>query len=463
MRRIFAPKRTSWFKLALLGIFIVSAGLRFWGLGRFNTLVFDEVYFAKFANHYLTGTEFFDAHPPLGKYLIAIAIGLGRWLPFGTEATNALAGSVLSPWDYRWLNALTGSFLPLIVAGIAYQLSRRRSYAAIAAAFVALDGLFLVESRYALINVYLVGFGLLGHWFVLRALDSQGRSRWGQLAIAGMSFGASAAVKWNGLGFWLGIVLLWLVAWGLRGQSQGAQSFLARFARLHLGHVLLCLTIVPALTYSFIWIPHLHLQPERGFLEMQREILFYHQRIDTGADVHPYCSPWWSWPFLVRPVVYFFERTRESSATLPSLPPNLDTVVFDVHAMGNPLLWWSSTIAIALLWIVVLERHRQIAQSSQLGIALYLVVNHAANWLPWATVSRCLFLYHYMSAAVFAFLAIAWLVERWLSSDRCPLRVLGISSAIAIALTFLFWLPVYLGLPLSNAGFQWRMWFDSWI
>jgi len=37
---------------------LLSAGLRFWGLSRFNTLVFDEVYYAKFANNYLTHTQF---------------------------------------------------------------------------------------------------------------------------------------------------------------------------------------------------------------------------------------------------------------------------------------------------------------------------------------------------------------------------------------------------------------------
>ncbi|NJM44874.1 MAG: phospholipid carrier-dependent glycosyltransferase [Alkalinema sp. RU_4_3] len=44
--------------LVLAGIFVVALGLRFWGLERFNTLVFDEVYYAVFANKYLTWTPF---------------------------------------------------------------------------------------------------------------------------------------------------------------------------------------------------------------------------------------------------------------------------------------------------------------------------------------------------------------------------------------------------------------------
>ncbi len=83
------------------------------------------------------------------------------------------------------MNALTGSLIPLLVAGIAYQLSHRRSYALIAGLFAAVDGLLLVESRYALINIYLLFFGLLGQWFLLLALNTRGEQRWLRLTLAG--------------------------------------------------------------------------------------------------------------------------------------------------------------------------------------------------------------------------------------------------------------------------------------
>ncbi|GAC1489647.1 MAG: hypothetical protein NVS2B14_01090 [Chamaesiphon sp.] len=72
-----------WFGIGITSVFFISVFLRFWGLGRFNTLVFDEVYYAKFANDYLMGTSFFNAHPPLSQYIIAIGIWLGTHLPFG--------------------------------------------------------------------------------------------------------------------------------------------------------------------------------------------------------------------------------------------------------------------------------------------------------------------------------------------------------------------------------------------
>ena len=103
----------------MIGIFVFSLAIRFWGLERFNTFVFDEIYYAKFANKYLTKTPFFNAHPPLSKYLIAIGIAIGEKLPFGSGVVNDLTGSVVKSWSYRWLNALTGSFVPLVVAGLA--------------------------------------------------------------------------------------------------------------------------------------------------------------------------------------------------------------------------------------------------------------------------------------------------------------------------------------------------------
>jgi len=62
------------FCLGRFAVFFLSLTLRFWELERFNTLVFDEVYYAKFANDYLTKTPFFNAHPSLSQYIIAIGI-----------------------------------------------------------------------------------------------------------------------------------------------------------------------------------------------------------------------------------------------------------------------------------------------------------------------------------------------------------------------------------------------------
>ena len=494
-----------WFRIGLAVVFLLCIALRFWGLSRFNTLVFDEVYYAKFANNYLTHTRFFDGHPPLSKYLIAIGMWIGSQLPFGQDSLNSLTGSLRSTWSYRWLNALTGSFIPLVMAGIAYQLTHRKSYAFIAALLAACDGLFLVDSRYALNNVYLVIFGLLGEWFFLLGLERQGFRRGFWLALAGVGFGAAASVKWNGLGFLLGAYLVWIAAWVVRlvqyfrpkdasRQPETAQqkTSLAYLTQLNVLHILFYLAIIPILFYGLEWIPHLQLNPEFNLWEVQKQILAYHERVGDGPKVHPYCSHWYTWPLMLRPVAFFYATAHSVTDPLPimgpPLPANDVKVVYDVHDIGNPPLWWSSTAAILVMFWMLVQRIwvwasasfrfkvptiRASWQPAQTWIALYLLLNWFANLLPWIKVTRCTFLYHYMESSVFAELGLALLIDHWLSSYRRELRGLGVTLIFLILLAFVFWMPIYLGLPLSPEGYHLRLpslslkmlppWLNHWL
>jgi dolichyl-phosphate-mannose-protein mannosyltransferase len=81
--------------------------------------------------------------------------------------------------------------------------------------------------------------------------------------------------------------------------------------------------------------------------------------------------------------------------------------------------------------------------------------------LPWMQISRCAFLYHYMGASVFATLGLAHFCDRALAKPQ--LRGLVIWGLFLVAIGFVWWMPVYLGLPLDQAGYQRRMWFPSWV
>ncbi|BAY45365.1 glycosyl transferase family protein [Scytonema sp. HK-05] len=537
-----------WFRIGMAGVLLLSLALRFWGLGRFNTFVFDEVYYAKFGNNYLTHTPFFDGHPPLGKYMIGLGIWISSHIPFWQDEVNGFTGSVMSPISYRWMNAFSGSFIPIIVAAIAYQISYRRSFALLAGLFTACDGIFLVESRYALINQYIIIFGLLGQWFLLLALAKQRQQRNLWLILSGIAFGASAATKWNGLWFLLGVYLIWILAWGIRWlqsfrfigeetQPQLQQQFLShrsftsdgkkgrkksfslssltlftsglsgkriykifpykvgfsttsngqanltplqKLTQLNIIHIIIYLGIIPSIVYSLIWIPHLLLDTRYGFIEVHRQILLFHERLGGNSPkVHPYCAAWYKWPLMTRPMAYFYQTAQSTHEALPVMGPPLPSgtgkIIYDVHAMGNPFLWWFGVAALLfltgmLVWRFVIPwvRQRRFFLPTMLcvdtWIALYLVINYAANLLPWVKVNRCVFIYHYMTAVVFAFLAIAWLVDQCLRSYRIGLRALGVTITFMIVIAFVFWMPIYLGLPLSPFEYRpMRMWFNSWI
>ncbi|MBJ7899182.1 MAG: phospholipid carrier-dependent glycosyltransferase [Cyanobacteria bacterium RI_101] len=433
------------FNVAVLLVFLVSLSLRFWGLERFNALVFDEVYYAKFANDYWLGKPFFPSHPPLSHYLIALGLGIGSLLPADPDSVNTLTGSLHSTWSYRWLNALVGSFIPLLVGAVAYLLTRRRMLTLLVMVLALLDGLYLVESRYALNNIYLIFFGLLGQIGVLSYLR---RPRFRFLMLGGVFLGCAGAVKWNGFAFLLGIYLLWALAWLWRGEKNPLQ----RWRALKPLPVLLTLVFLPALTYSLLWIPHLLLNPDyrslAGFGRIHWETWQYHNRIGNDPSVHPYCSPWHSWLILWRPVAYYYQTVGAHK------------IVYDVHSMANPILLWFSTGAL-FLWFGALLFARNGAYPRE--ISLYLGINYLVNLLPWLKISRCAFFYHYMSAYLFSWFALALVLETlWRQRTSFSRAVFCLTLGI-IALGFLYWLPIFLGLPLTPRAFGARMWLRSWI
>jgi dolichyl-phosphate-mannose-protein mannosyltransferase len=461
-------------KLATWGLISVCAiaiFLRFWGLERFNVFVFDEVYYAKFANNYLTNTKFFNSHPPLSQYLIAIGIWIGDRLPIGRDSVNELTGSLRSTFSYRWINALFGSFIPPLVAALAYQLNQRLSYAFLAALFISLDGLFLVDSRYALNNIFLVFFGVLGQLLVIMAGRAIPNHRLLLLFGAGVAFGASAACKWNGLWFLLGIYILLFIAiiWKiLKFDLQFSvltNSLLDRLADLPLIELFFSLIVIPIAVYSLLWIPHLIQNPTPNFIDVQLAILNYHEEIGNGASVHPYCANWYTWPLLLRPLAYYFTEYETD-------------YFYDVHAMGNPLLWWLALAAVFGSILVVINHVRSTIKLldidriilapieeinlNYITVPLFVFVNYAANLLPWVRVTRCLYIYHYMGAILFAIMGLAWFADIWLRSSSKLWQAVGLTTIFGVAASFVFWLPIFLGLSIERTALSLRLW-DFWI
>jgi len=92
-----------------------------------------------------------------------------------------------------------------------------------------------------------------------------------------------------------------------------------------------------------------------------------------------------------------------------------------------------------------------------------MMVGYGANLIPWMGISRCAFLYHYMGSSVFATLALAWWGDRALSRQNPTLtRMVWIAIGFCVV-GFIFWMPIFLGLPLDEAGYRLRMWFPSWV
>ena len=420
--------------IAPILIALASFVLRIFNLGSPKGLVFDEVYYVDGARDLLKyGVEVngsnpeFIVHPPVGKWLIASGIKL-----FGD-----------SEFGWRFASAVFGTLLILVFARLVHVLFYSPLLTALGAALLSLDGLMLVHSRTALLDLFLTFFTLIG---VL--LWHRNRHIW-----AGVAFGLAIGCKWSAIYFVaiIGLVAVYriLIEKDIR---KSLKPIAAKFAQYGLLPVL-----VYALTWSgwFVsdrgWSRQWSSNPFTSWIHYHSEMLNFH----TGlTDTHPYQANPWSWLIMGRPTSFFYDSPSGCST---------DNCAQEVLALGTPILWWVGTIAIAVVvgyWIRSLINHRIDAAANLVVLGL------AAGYLPWfAMQQRTVFSFYAIIIEPFLILAIVYCAKLLLSSGFKPVVSQSIVGGIfaLILLCFLFFFPLFTGQVITYEDWNLRMWFNSWI
>lgn len=407
--------------LLLVGIVLFAALVRLPRLQTPSQMIFDEIYYAKAAEQILAGVEVTEerTHPPLSKLIIAAGI--------------VLAGDRAVGW--RIASALAGTLLVLVVYGLAHTLFRNRFIAATSALFVAIDGLVFVESRIAKPDIFLTLF-LFGtyaaFWQFLRdRLDStdapSGRGeRW--LYVAGLAAGCAIATKWTTVVplSTVPVTLALLLGWGR-----------IRLPRSDLRHIAAAFIVVPAAIYLLTYIPYFALgHTVRDFVAHQTSMYQFHASLTEG---HPYQSQWWSWPVLIRPIWYeYYEAVPQVNR--------------GILAIGNPILWWTSLPAFAVVAIRAI-RTRAIPET-------FLLVGFAISYVQYAFITRALFLYHFLPALPFLFMGLAAGLAR--ARIRVGSGVILVFLLLAVG-WFVAFYPVLSAVPVATERINRLMWFGSWI
>ena len=386
---------------------VVGLWARLYSLGSPSSRVFDEKYFPTFAYNYLQGLPVFDLHPPLGKFVIAAGIAFLGYTPLG----------------WRLMPALFGCALLGLGAALGWLYTRERVGTLLLAAFVASETILVAYSRTGLLDGILLFFVLAT---VLTALRAERR---GQVIWPALLLGLSVGVKWAALGL---VVPVGYVLWRkglLRPFVGGLWVSLAAYVLLVYAGEIAGGTGDPWLAWIGVW--EWHLYAAGG--------------IALTVD-HPWASPWWSWPLMLQPIIFLHEAEAEDR-------------LLTIAAIGNPILWWSSTLAVVLSLGEVVRRKVLAGKPVADHPLVPILLGYVALLLPWVASTRVSFIYHYLPSYAFALLALVyWLCRLW---KYRPWTV--VAFATCVLATALFFLPMVMALPLSPESLRQRGWLESWL
>jgi dolichyl-phosphate-mannose--protein O-mannosyl transferase len=322
-----------------------------------------------------------------------------------------------------------------VVYALALLVFCDRFVAGMSALLVALDGLVFVESRIAKPDIFLTLFlfaAFAAFWTYLRGRldrpDAPAGVGVGWLYAAGAAAGAAVATKWTTVVplAAIPVMLALLSGWGR-----------IALPRRDLWQVLAAFSIVPAAVYLLTYVPYFSLgHGVRDFLALQKSMYEFHASLTAS---HPYQSAWWSWPLLIRPIWYEYYEAQPQ-------------VYRGIVAIGNPVIWWASLPAFALVAARALRR-RALPET-------FLLVGFAISYLQFAFISRALFLYHFLPALLFLIMGLAEEMAR--VRQRIGGGVLLVFLVLAAG-WFVEFYPVLSALPIAAARYWRLMWFGTWI
>jgi dolichyl-phosphate-mannose-protein mannosyltransferase len=448
----------------VLILLLVSVGVHFAFFGHPNETVFDEVHFGKFVSAYYTHEYYFDIHPPGGKLIIA---GFAKLFNFSPEYSFAKIGQPFPDNKYlflRFLPALAGTLLPIVIFLLACSLGIKQNASFLAGMFVALENAILTQSRYILLDPFLLlfGFTALLLYFYSKSEPSS-KKRIGLLVLMSIFAGLSMSIKWTGLSFLAVIGIAELV------------SIIRSRSWLEIKKLFIFFFAIPLSVYFLIFLIHFSLLTKSGdgdaFMtpdfqssldgsvyannpQLQRLNTFQkftelNTRMYTANQgltaTHPYSSKWYTWPFMTRPIYYWNSSSFDNGHTER------------IYLLGNPFIWYLSTIA--LFYSILSFFGNKLSRDKILYI---LLGGFAINLLPFIGIGRVMFIYHYLTAYIFAIIMIAYWIAKFKPTNENKQVKIILGLILLAGIFFLYFSPLSYGLDITQSEFMNRMWLTSW-
>lgn len=409
-----------------------------------NGTYFDEIYHGRTAYEMLNHLYCYEnAHPPLGKEIIAIGVLLFGMNPFGWRFMGTLFGVLMLPVSYL----------------LAKRLFKETWISTAATLLFAFDFMHFVQTRIATVDVFVTFFIMLAYYFMLCYLqmsfyEVKLSKTFVPLGLCGISMGLSWACKWTGIYASIGLCILFFAQvlrryWEYRhtkGTSQHICDNFKPFFWKTIGFCCVFFIAIPAAIYLLSYIPFSD-GTDRTFLvkviEAQKTMFSYHHALEAE---HPFASTWYQWPIMYRPIWYY-------SSVIGELREG-------ISAFGNPLVWWAGIpAAIYMLYLSACKKDKK---------AAFLLIGYLSQYAPWSLIKRIVFIYHYFPSVPFVVMMIAYAMYRLANAKqgRWKKQVqagVWVYVVVAIGLFALFY-PVLSGAPIhAEYAEKYLKWFDSWV
>lgn len=417
----------------------------------YNSTYFDEIYHARTAYEHILKLEPYEyTHPPLGKLIISLGIRLFGMNPFGWRFFGTLAGVLMLPIFYHLLKQLFSKPLLCTAGTILF----------------AFDFMHFTQTRIATIDTYAVFFILLMYdaMIVFMKQDLTHTPLYQQLlplAFSGVFMGLGIASKWTVVYGALGLAVLFFAklftAWNHSKKTEECISQVnQRMKHLCLWCILLFI-LIPFAIYFAAFLPITTLTHNTVFLSFiryQTAMFSYHSNL---VATHDFASPWYEWPFSVRPIWYAYTSTPNANAAQVST----------ISAMGSPALWWPAVAAVCYTFYDTVRK-----KTFRGFICLCGLIS---VYLPWVFISRITFIYHYFTAVPFIIIAVVYAFDRFYTMYapvNPPLsgKSLRLSLPTAALLLFVFinliffgiFYPVLSGFPANSDYIEALEWLPRW-
>ena len=439
--------------LAALGFTLLALAFRLWNVGSPKGFIFDELYYANNAHSLIKhgvelhgdGQPEFIVHPPVGKWLIGLGIKLFGFNEFG----------------WRFASAVVGSLAVGLIYLAAKELFNNYFLSCTAAILTILDGIHLVLSRTALLDIFLMFFILLAFYLILISKP------W----LASLSIGLALATKWSGIYYIVAFGAFLLYSDYRQEKALETEHPIREVAIRKLWKRFIQFAVIPIATYIASWAGWFITSTGwdrswsgsavKSFIHFHAEMWNFHTHLTTS---HPYAANPWNWLFMGRPTSFFYATPKGCGTSSCSQ---------EIFALGTPILWWTGLIALFITFGYWVARREW-----QSGLIL---LSLAAGYAPWFLIQkRTMFTFYAIVFEPFLILLIVFAISKFLESGESeeleeseeseeenvvrPWRLYVVYGYIVlVAVNFWYFLPLYIGNIISYSSWFHHMWLPSWI